>query len=118
MNGTKQLSETFLGKTMETESSGWDFEATFFGGPCDGLQDEVLAVDDTPPEVWWIELKDGVVKREKLGMKVLNTFFNRTPQKDTKVAVYKIEDVDALTYKYEETLLFEEFATKYKESSK
>ena len=105
------------------EGNGWGFDAEFFGGPGDGLEDEVVATLEVPPKLWWIELKeDGSVEKEKLGLKVLNVFFHRTPKQDTRIAIYKLDghpesfdhEVDTVPYKYEETLFFDEYVGKYK----
>lgn len=103
-------------------NDGWGFDAEFFGGPADGLEDEVIATIELPPKFWWIELKeDGSVEKEKLGMKVLNVFLKRTPKQGTKVAIYNIDgqpenfnhEEDTVPYKHVETLLFEDYVIKY-----
>lgn len=61
------------------------------------------------------------IKKEKLGIKILNTVFKRVPKQGTKVAVYKINgnpadfnhEENTVPYQHEETLLFEEYAQKY-----
>ena len=107
---------------MQMEGSGWGFDAEFFGGPGDGFEDDVTAIVEVAPKLWWIELEeDGSVEKGKLGMKVLNIFFKRTPKQGTRIAVYKIDghpenfdhEVDTVPYKYEETLLFEDYVGKY-----
>jgi hypothetical protein len=107
---------------MMEGGNGWGFDAEFFGGPGDGLEDEVIAEIETPPKLWWIELEeDGSVEKGKLGLKVLNIFFNRTPKQGTRVAIYELDQLpedfdheeDTVSYRYNETLLFEEYVGKY-----
>lgn len=101
------------------QNEGWGFNATFLGGPGDGLEDEVISSHEHPPSLWWIELKeDGSAEVEKLGGKVLNIFFKRMPKQGTKVAIYKIDkhsrETETVYYQYKETLPFREFNEKYR----
>ena len=105
---------------MNYDGYGYEYDATYMGGPADGLESSVVVLNTELPPRWrYMELSDCAVTKVPLGGHILK----RSPGRGAKVNVYLLEgnpsdydhEDDVLMYQFIETTTYEEYVRKFGE---
>lgn len=106
---------------MQIEGYGYEYYATYIGGPADGLDASVVLFENKKPsEVSCVELNNLIESHTLLG----SHFFKKKPSQAARVGVYMLEKdpdnyhVDELfVYQFIEMTDYKTFLIKYGEKN-
>ena len=103
---------------MQFGGYGYEFDATYIGGPADGLGSSVVVLNSKNPPKWrYLELSECTPTKIPLGKHILK----REPGIRTRVNVYILDGEptdydhaeDVLTYRFMTTMDYGEFAKRF-----
>lgn len=107
---------------MEIQGEGYEYDAMFYGGPLDGLEDSVVTLEKTgpPSHPFRVYEDEESFSPKPLGKKLIDQFKFKHIPNDAKVIVYQIEgipdeynDEDTIPYHFLEIVDFGEYKQKY-----
>ena len=103
---------------MQFDGYGYEFDATYIGGPADGLESSVVVLNSKePPKFRCLEPFDCTAAKVPLGQHILK----KSPRSQAYVSAYELEgepteydhEEDVLTYRFLETMSYKEFVTRF-----